>query len=932
MVSAMIKQELGGLWDFYYAPQKFIPGETSLPERELFTGRMIVPGYWDDHYELFDEEDFFSLRARFNPDYRKPHFPAGHTLLAHASSLFLVGSGYYRKTVVAEFAQGSHVILHVGPAMWGCAVYCNGALAGSETGYSVGTDFDLTGLFRSGENEIVVVVCNVHDDGGAYCRVDGSHDGEAFGTRPGQHRGLAAQGYQSERAGIGGGISLTITGSGRLKDHFISFESGVPHWHIELENGSGKLLEWRIGDDAGVIESGSIPCSSDNLDFVSQKLPQNWSDRNPKLYRYHLTLKDKEGVCDEVTACCGSRVLQCKGYTIFVNGQPTYFRGATEHCYFPETCNPHFDKAKYLRDLRQLQKAGFNFIRCHTWCPPEPFYEACDELGIYVQTEQPSVYTLHEAEAIIRMIRRHACAVIFCEGNEKQLIDQQWARMRQVFERVRELAPGMLINPHEAMRGVEYGFIEGRRVTPKPFPHDAERLAEVAEYADLYGSLSGGHFSYTHDLFPGVEQVEYEHSIYKAPCLCHEIGILGGYLDFSLEERYAGTFIGQDLFRAVREYMQKHHIYQHAETYYKYNCRFISAIRKQLIENLRSCPSLAGYDYLGGIDTHWHLTGYPCGILNEFYEEKFGEPFADIRRYNGESVLLCSALNRRNRFAGSQFKEKILLSYYGDAAEITDTLSWCFKRSSGEVIAQGQQHFCAAAGTVSAIAELDFTLPQTEKPFAGTLEVRTAAAENQWPFWVFPKNNITPAGHVRCANALNEEVIDFASQGGAVLLTGGFPAKTRTETFRPHTSGRTIGHAGMLVHDHPIWRHFPHDGFGDWQFFNLMNGSTSIVYDSEMPEFQPLFELIPSFKLIRRKSMLSEFRIGKGRMILCGFVMNQDDPAANHLHAAIIDYLNRQDYVDALEWSPDAIAAKCRQENCERFIEVQIDEGGRAKE
>ena len=179
------------------------------------------------------------------------------------------------------------------------------------------------------------------------------------------------------------------------------------------------------------------------------------------------------------------------------------FRGATEHCYFPETCNPHFDKEKYLRDLGQLRKAGFNFIRCHTWCPPEPFYDACDELGLFVQTELPSVYSFHEAEAIIRMIRRHACAVIFCEGNEKQLTNAVWERMRHLFERVHELAPGMLINPQEAMRGVEYGFIEGRKITQKPFPHDAERFAEVAEFADLYGSLSGGHFSYTHDAFPG---------------------------------------------------------------------------------------------------------------------------------------------------------------------------------------------------------------------------------------------------------------------------------------------------------------------------------------------------------------------------------------------------------------------------------------------
>jgi hypothetical protein len=88
---------LDGEWDFFYSPQKFEPLLTELPPVEEYTGKMVTPGYWDDHYELFDEEDFFGLTARFNPDYRKPHFPMGRTLLPHAASSFLIGTGYYRK-------------------------------------------------------------------------------------------------------------------------------------------------------------------------------------------------------------------------------------------------------------------------------------------------------------------------------------------------------------------------------------------------------------------------------------------------------------------------------------------------------------------------------------------------------------------------------------------------------------------------------------------------------------------------------------------------------------------------------------------------------------------------------------------------------------------------------------------------------------------
>ena len=120
---------LDGEWDFFYSPQKFISSVSELPVSEMFTGKMVIPGYWDDHYELFDEEDFFGLTARFNPDYRKPHFPMWRSLTPHASSSFLIGTGFYRKRFfVKESFNGAS--LTVGPAMWDCFVYCNGAFTG----------------------------------------------------------------------------------------------------------------------------------------------------------------------------------------------------------------------------------------------------------------------------------------------------------------------------------------------------------------------------------------------------------------------------------------------------------------------------------------------------------------------------------------------------------------------------------------------------------------------------------------------------------------------------------------------------------------------------------------------------------------------------------------------------------------------------------
>ena len=42
------------------------------------------------------------------------------------------------------------------------------------------------------------------------------------------------------------------------------------------------------------------------------------------------------------------------------------------------------------------------------------------------------------------------------------------------------------------------------------------------------------------------------------------------------------------------------------------------------------------------------MSGYPCGVLNEFYELKPGETASDLLAYNGESILLCEWERTRN--------------------------------------------------------------------------------------------------------------------------------------------------------------------------------------------------------------------------------------------------------------------------------------------
>ena len=907
-MSTLNNISLDGLWDFFYSPMAFNNILTPLPSKEDFSGKMVTPGYWDDHYELFDEEDFFGLTARFNPDYRKPHFPMGRTLLPHAASSFLIGTGFYRKYINIE-KEYACATLTVGPAMWGCYVYCNGQYAGNTTGYSTSSTYQLENLLKKGKNEIIIAVCNVHDDGGAYHRVDQSHDGIAFGTRPGQHRGLAAQGYQSERGGINTGVSLKLTPYAELTDYYITFNDKVPLWHIE-SRGSKATLEWSISYKENVIDSGSLVIDG-KIEFTSKVPPVLWSDRNPALCEVKLLLKVNEEITDQANFMWGARHLTVNDMEIQVNNIPTFFRGVTEHCYFADTCNPHCDKDKYLRELGVIKSAGFNFIRCHTWCPPEAFYDACDELGFLVETEFPSVWSFDEAIDIIKQIRRHPSAVILCEGNEKRIDETAIIRLEKLAKILKEMAPGMLFNPQSAMRAIEYEFDKDREIIQTPMMYDKKRLDRVRKISDCFGNLAG-EFSYGHDQFPGRQIMEERNAVYQRPCLFHESGILGGYLDFSLEARYEDTFIGTDLFVAARKHMKKHNVYHKARLYYEKNSLFISSCRKQLIENIRSLRNVAGFDYLGNIDTHWHLIGYPCGIFNEFYEEKYGESISDVRRYCGESILLCTAGNKRNLQAGTIFNETIEFSCFEPQVLKNASLIWSFETTCGKVIASGE-HICEKfeIGKVSPACQVKFTLPTSEKGLSTKLKVTLKSQdkewENNWNFWVFPDGNFTLDDSVKIVDKLDKDLIEFIYNGGKVLLTDNFPCLACDENFRSFTSGRSLGHGGAIINEHPIWEKFPHATYMDWQFFPLMAKSKSIIYNQNMPEFAPIFELIPSFKMVRHKSMLSEFVVGKGRLMLSGWRFDANDPGAKYMLKILVEYLKGNNFVVAQSWDKDSL-------------------------
>ena len=201
-------------------------------------------------------------------------------------------------------------------------------------------------------------------------------------------------------------------------------------------------------------------------------------------------------------------------------------------------------------------------------------------------------------------------------------------------------------------------------------------MARLKEFSDVFGQFAWGRLSYQ-SLAGEPKAIDRNLVIYGRPCLTHELGIFGCYLDLSLEKRYRGTRIGPNpLSGRPRIPLPKPACWSAPTSYYRHSAAWQRLMLKDAMETARHCRLLAGYDCLGANDLHWHRTGYGCGVLNEFDEMKPGRSVEDILSYNGESVLLVSRQRQRNLQAGDAFQQELSLSWFGQSALREATVRW----------------------------------------------------------------------------------------------------------------------------------------------------------------------------------------------------------------------------------------------------------------
>ena len=146
-------------------------------------------------------------------------------------------------------------------------------------------------------------------------------------------------------------------------------------------------------------------------------------------------------------------------------------------------------------------------------------------------------------------------------------------------------------------------------------------------------------------------------------------------------------------------------------------------------------------------------------------------------------------------------------------------------------------------------------------------------------------------------------------RGERILLLGAGPFKSLPTTFRIGMAGRCSGnYATVIKAGHPALEGLPHGGYCGWQFRRLMEDGKAVQVEAGVP-FDPIIDVASSVKFVIRQAALFEYRVGEGRLLVCSFNFDGNDPAAAWLKARLIAYAASPAFAPAQSLTPGQLRA-----------------------
>ena len=803
------------------------------------------------------------------------------------------GPAWYQRNVeIPTGWEGKQVSLFLERTHWDTTVWVDDKLLGTQDSLIAPHVFDLGTNLAQGRHRLTICVDNTRKINlGAFVSINYA-------------------GTQTNWNGLIGKLELRAKDPVSVADVEVypDVDRKLARVSIVISNLTGQPASGKLTLRAtSLAVAGNVPARSVKFTTteprtkVTVQLPMGknvrlWDEFSPALYTLTVSMTAKstnQRLADQQTVTFGMRKFATRGTQFTMNGRPVFLRGTLECAIFPLTGYPPTDVPSWQRIYRIIKSYGLNFIRFHSWCPPEAAFAAADLEGVMIQAEGPQA-NVPAGE----------------DQHRDAFLEQELLRMIRTYGNHPSFCLMTLGNEYGGSGAVLSHWID------MLIKEDPRRLYSSASSAQITANRQFTERGWPRGVQGPGTDTDFREAMAKEnrPLMGHEIGQWTFYPNFDETKKYTGVLAAKN-FDLVRDDLAAKHLLDLAPRFVQATGRHAALLYKEEIEILMRTPGYAGFSLLDLHDYPGQGTAL-IGVLDPFWDAKgFVTPEAH-RRYCGATVPLLR-MKKRTFTTDETFAAEAEIAHFSPQDLTNAQPAWSIRDESGQEVASGSWAARSVpTGKLTALGAISASLAKAPAPAKLTVTVSLAGSDfaNDWEFWVYPANaRATASADVviarnwddatKAALASGRKVILFPQVvNSAQSLPGRFLPVFWSPVWFPEQKPNTMGI--LCDPKHPALAQFPTEFYSNWQWYELLQNSRSVNLNDTPAAFRPIIEVIDNFARNNKLGNLFEARVGGGSLLVCTIDLLRpadNQPAAKQLLISLYAYAGSASFTPSQE-------------------------------
>jgi hypothetical protein len=648
-----------------------------------------------------------------------------------------------------------------------------------------------------------------------------------------------------------------------------------------------------------------------------------WSDDAPNLYELSVSLSDGGRVVDSRTVMAGLRDFKATKDGFTINGRKVFLRGKHDACVFPITAHPPMNEAEWERVFRIAKSYGLNHYRFHTFTPPEAAYEAADRVGIYIQCELPIWWAMDVKDpAQIAFMERlgkhilddyagHPSFVMMALGNE---ITKDRESLKTMVNFFRYYDDRPLYAQGSNNRNWDPSYAEGddywASFRTGPYMKDGSTDARLS-MAFIDSNGEGGLLNVRH---PNTT-INFDRALERSPVPFsgYEVGQYQVFPNFSELPKYTGVLKPLNL-EMYRDRLTKAGMLDQAQDFFRASGALSVICYRADIEAMLRTQRFAAFNLLDLQDYPGQGTAL-VGMLDAFMDSKGLIQPAEWRQFCSEAVILLEQ-EKYCWTSAETYTAGVDLSNFSSRAVDKGVIRWTLEEK-GRVRAKGSVAISSGpySGLCKSAQKIEIPLADVTRRLPACCDLKLVLdgtdIKTSYPVWIYPASDkVEIPSDVIVADRLDDATVAALKNGARVIL---FPSAKAIEAhsvpmqfisefwnwqmftgFAEKNHGaKSPGTMGILLDPkHKAFALFPTEYHTDYQWWPMVTGSRALILD-DFKGYKPLVQVVDNIARDHRLGLVSEFKVGKGRILVCGSRLPDiaaQYPEARQFYRSLLSY------------------------------------------